>query len=322
MRGLFLKRKVIMQDLAEFIPALKFGVAKLSLQDLQGAGMMTFGNVYYVHSVTGSDTANSGTRPDDALATIDAAIGKCTADNGDIIFVLQGHDENPTASISMDVAGVQVIGLGIGSKRPTVTFGALAAAVDMSAAGCRISNIRFDLGTVAATVTNAINITADGCQVDNCETVVHATSQFTNHLTATDAAHVKIINNKFHSLEAASSTSGIVVDGCDDIEIIGNDIQGHFTEHALDNTTPASCDEILRAYIAFNTIRNASTTAGDMAVELDAAATGFFHKNMLSCGLATTAAAFDIGNMASMESYVVDDQGIDVCGIVLGTAAV
>jgi hypothetical protein len=59
-----------------------------------------------------------------------------------------------------------------------------------------------------------------------------------------------------------------------------------------------------------------------MAVELDAAATGFFHKNMLSCGLATTAAAFDIGNMASMESYVVDDQGIDVCGIVLGTAAV
>jgi hypothetical protein len=310
------------QDLANFIPALKYKTAKLRISDLEGAGIISFGDVYYVHSVTGSDTANTGTRPDDALATIDAAINKTTADHGDIIFVLPGHDENPTASIAMDIAGVQVIGLGVGSKRPTITFGALAAAVDMSAAGCRISNLRFDLGTVAATVTNAINITADGCQVDNCETVPHATSQFTNHLTATDAQFVKILNNKFHALEAASSTSGIVLDGCDDIEVIGNDVQGHFTEHALDNTTPAAVDEVLRAYIAYNTIRNASVTAGDLAVELDDAATGFFNQNMLSGGLATTAANFNIGNMASMESYVVDDQGIDVHGIKLGTAAV
>jgi len=309
-----------MMNLADYIPALRFG-AKLSIDDLQGAGMLTFGDIYYVHSVTGSDTANSGTSPDDALATIDTAIGKCTADNGDVILVLPGHDENPTASITMDVAGVSVIGLGVGSKRPTVTFGALGATVAMSAAGCRLSNIRFDLGTVATTVTNAINITADGCQVDNCETIVHATSQFTNHLTATDAAHVKIYNNKFHSLEAASSTSGIVLDGCDDIEVVGNDVQGHFGEHALDNTTPASCDEILRGYIAFNTFRNASTTAGDLAVELDDNATGFFYKNMLSGGLATIAANFNIGNMASMESYIVDDSGIDVSGVILSTPA-
>ncbi len=123
-------------------------------------------------------------------------------------------------------------------------------------------------------------------------------------------------------MHTASGTSGIVVDGCDDLQIIGNVVDGHFTEHALDNTTPASVDQILRAYIAYNTIQNRSSTGGDLAVELDTDATGQFVKNMLIGGLATTAANYDIGNMAPMESYVTDSSGVDVHGIVLGTAAV
>ena len=47
-----------------------------------------------------------------------------------------------------------------------------------------------------------------------------------------------------------------------------------------------------------------------------------FAYNMIVGGLATTAANFDIGDMSSMESYVADSAGVDVHGIVLGTAAV
>jgi hypothetical protein len=43
---------------------------------------------------------------------------------------------------------------------------------------------------------------------------------------------------------------------------------------------------------------------------------------MIVGGLATTAANYDIGNMCSMESYVADSVGVDVHGIVIGTAAV
>ncbi len=278
------------------------------------------GNVFWVDSNGGSDQ-NKGTF-DRPFATIDYAIGRCTANNGDIIMVKAGHSEDPTASIALDVAGVWIHGLGWGGDRPTITFGAAGAEMAMSAKSCRISNLRFDLGTVAATVTNAINVTADSCIVEDCETVMHATSQFTNHITCTDAQWVGLYNNKFRSLHTAGSTSGMVVDGCDDMEIVGNIVSGHFTEHALDNTTPASADEILRAYIADNAFKNDSTTAGDMAVELDAAATGVFARNMLSGGLATTAANYDIGNMSSLETYIVDDAGVDVHGIVLGTAAV
>jgi len=282
----------------------------------------TLGSTFFVHSETGNDVAEQGSNPNLPFATVDYAIGKCTANKGDVIYVMSGHDEDPLESITCDVAGISIIGLGQGSDRPTFTFGAAGAAVDITAASVKVMNLRFDLGTVAATVTNAINITADSAHVEGCETIVHATSQFTNHLTATDAQFVKLYHNKFMSLGGAGSTSGIVVDGCDDIEIVGNWVHGHFGEHALDNTSPGSCDEILRAYIVGNSIINVSATAGDLAVELDGSATGMFADNRIVGGLATTAANFDIGDLASMESYVADSAGVDVCGIVLGTPAV
>lgn len=278
------------------------------------------GNVFWVDSGAGSD-GNKGTF-DRPFATIDYAIGRCTASNGDIVMVKPGHAETLAANITMDVIGVWVYGLGWGTLRPTITVGAFDGTVAMTAANSAMSNIRFVLEDTDDTVASAITITADGCIVEGCETVVHATAQFTTHLTATDAQFVELRGNMFRSLHTASSTSGVVVDGCDDLVMVGNLIDGHFTEHALDNTTPASADEILRAYIAGNTIQNRSSTAGDLAVELDANATGQFVGNMLVGGLATTAANYDIGNMAPMESYVTDSSGVDVHGIVLGTAAV
>ena len=296
------------------------GLTSFGMPVLPDSGNVTTGSIFFVHSGTGSD-GHPGETPQKPFATIDYAIGKCTASKGDVIYVMPSHSEDPIVSITADVVGISIIGLGNGSNRPLITFGALGATFAISATAVTVKNIVFDLGTVAATVTCPITITANAACVENCDTVVHATSQFTSHITATDADSVKIIGNKFMSLGAAGSTSGIVVDGCDNLEIVGNWVHGHFGEHALDNTTPGSCDEILRAYIADNSIINVSSTAGDMAVELDANSTGIFARNMIVGGLATTAANFDIGDLASMESYVADSAGVDVCGIVLGTPA-
>lgn len=278
------------------------------------------GDVFWVDSGAGSD-GNDGTKRQ-PWATIDYAIGRCTASNGDIILVKPGHAETLAANIAMDVAGVTVFGLGHGTLRPTITVGAFDGTVAMSAADSALYNVRFVLEDTDDTVTSAITITGDGAVVDGCETVVHATAQFTTHITATDSQFVQLRNNMIKSLHTASSTSGIVVDGCDDLVMTNNYIDGHFTEHALDNTTPASADEILRAFIARNTIINRSTTAGDLAVELDDNATGMFMENQIVGGLATTAANYNIGNMCAMDSRVADSVGVDVHGIQIGTAAV
>jgi len=282
-------------------------------------GEFTTGDVYFVDSVTGSN-ANSGTKTESPYADIDFAIGQCTPNNGDIIYVMPGHTEAPVVSITADVIGVWIYGLGWGTSRPTITFRVAGATFAISAASVRVSNLRFDLGATDETVTSAITITGDSAYVEGCETVVHATAQFTTLLTATDAQFVKINNNKFHSLETTGATSGVSIDGCDDLEMIGNQIAGHFGGFALDGTTLGD-DECLRAHIAYNSIRNDSTTGGDMVIDLDDDTTGFFVKNMIHGGLAGISANFDIGAMGTLESYIVDDFGVDVHGIVLGAAS-
>ena len=67
--------------------------------------------------------------------TVDAAIGACTAAQGDVIYVMPGHTETVTStSIAMDISGVSVICLGNGLNRPVFTYGAAAATITVSAA--------------------------------------------------------------------------------------------------------------------------------------------------------------------------------------------
>lgn len=94
------------------------------------------------------------------FATIDAAIGACTANAGDTIFVLPGHTEAVTAtSLNLDVAGVEIIGLGSGSLKPTLTFGATDSAINVTAANCTMQNFRWTAG-IGDVVTAVLHATA------------------------------------------------------------------------------------------------------------------------------------------------------------------
>ena len=278
-----------------------------------GEETMTTGNVFFVDS--GSNSAadgNPATSPDMPAATIDACIAKCTANNGDIIFVMPGHADASSAAITMDVAGVWIRGLGWGNDRPTVTSTNATAAVAMSAASCRISNIVFVLGV--ATTTHCINVTGAACIVENCETRIHATSQFTNIITVTDAEHVILRNNRLFTLGAAGATSGLNIDGSDQIQIYGNTVYGHFGEHAVDNTTAGSVDECLLAEIKGNIIRNISDSG--MAIDMDDNATGTIAYNLYGTGTADEA-GFDSGNLFNYENYLTD--AVDESGKIMPT---
>ncbi len=92
--------------------------------------------------------------------TIDAAINACTASQGDVIYVDQGHTEAVTSSsIACDIAGVTFIGLGSGSLRPTLTFGATDSRINVTAANCTWQNFRFTAG-IGDVVTAVLHATA------------------------------------------------------------------------------------------------------------------------------------------------------------------
>ena len=82
------------------------------------------GERFFVHSGTGTNSVGGGQNPDAPLATIDYAVALCTADKGDVIYVMPGHAEvvSAAAGLDLDVSGITIIGLGSGANTPTVTF--------------------------------------------------------------------------------------------------------------------------------------------------------------------------------------------------------
>jgi hypothetical protein len=130
---------------------------------------MSTGSRFFVDSVTGVDSAGAGSSPVTPFATLDYAIGKCTHDKGDVIYVMPGHSENLAAAgaVTMDVRGVRVIGLGVGDNRPHFHFTATDSTFLVTAAGCTIENLRFLAGISAVVV--GLNVTASGTIIRNCE---------------------------------------------------------------------------------------------------------------------------------------------------------
>jgi len=128
------------------------------------------GNAYFVDSsATGAADTRSGTSWATCLATLDGAINKC-ANQGDVIFVAEGHTESYTTTgvkATFDTAGITVIGLGTGSNRPTFSFGHTGSTWTISAANITLVNLLF-LTAVDSVVTFGTISGAD-CIMIACE---------------------------------------------------------------------------------------------------------------------------------------------------------
>ncbi len=132
--------------------------------------MLTTGNIFWVNSATGVDGAGYGQNPDAPFATLDYAVGKCTANKGDIICLMPGHDETYSTTgtkVTMDVAGVRVIGLGQGADRPTFTFSHTGATWLVSANGCSVENCLFVTGVDSVTTYGTVS--GADFTLKNCE---------------------------------------------------------------------------------------------------------------------------------------------------------
>lgn len=186
----------------------------------------------------GGSNGNKGTF-DQPFATIDYAIGRCTADRGDIIFVKPGHAETVSnaTTILADVAGVAIVGLGRGSKRPTLTLDTAATAkIPVSAANVLFSNIKFvanfaDITTVFL-LTVAPGFTVDNCEFADAASNLNALAVVTTTVSV-DANNLTFTNNKVTSLATTAATTAIKILGTiDGLTICDN----YFSRAAISNT--------------------------------------------------------------------------------------
>lgn len=164
-----------------------------------GAGQIptTTGSYWFVSSGAGSDS-NDGKTPSSAFATLDYAIGKCTADLGDVIVLMPGHAETISSATSVicDVAGVTIVGLGYGNARPTFSFSAVGSYIPISAANVTIQNIITKPSVDE--VVKLFYITGAGVTLDTVDYQSVSTYSTLQFVLTTNAADQLTIKNCYH----------------------------------------------------------------------------------------------------------------------------
>lgn len=151
--------------------------------------------------------------------TIDAAVGACTADQGDVIYVMPGHTEtiSGASGVAQDIAGVEIIGLGVGNNRPVITFSAVASTWVVSANNCSVENI---VGVASIDlITNPFLISGNNCKLDiewqDGSSTVEALRAI--RLDTADNAVVKLRFNGFTAGDA--TVNAVRLDDCDNVRI-------------------------------------------------------------------------------------------------------
>lgn len=245
-------------------------------------------SVYWVQSEGGSD-GNKGTF-DKPFDTLDYAVGKCATGIGDTIMVKTGHGETVATdgALAIDVADINIVGIGNGDARPLITVNALAAAAAIiSVDGVTMANFRWSIGIDAA--TDPIQISGSGCDFGYMEIIEASACE------ALDLISVGADNNRnvLHDLiiKGRNTTDGdalnaIHLNGCDDCVIYNiHAYNGDWSEGVIFNEG----DECLNVHI-YDCILQTQATE-DLSIVLDTNATGEIHD--IKCILKENAANID-----------------------------
>jgi len=239
------------------------------------------------------------------FATIGAAATAATANSGDTIVVLPGHTEAITgaAGIAIATAGINIIGIGTGTDRPTISFTtAITAQMTVTAANVSIQNIIFTAGFDA--ITAMISVTGAYVSFLDCEFNTNSATvgAVLGILTAATATGLRVERCRFlgpATNAGTTTTAQIKHEVGVDYVIKDNYFTGKMTQAILNATT------VLRGLIDNNRFVVAT---GTVAITMAAASTPFISNNRINVPSGTApivaAAGFMAGNAYSAAAGV------------------
>jgi len=266
---------------------LRYALANAAAGDELAAavGILTTGVVYYVDSGSTWGTAidattQAGTSKDRPFATLDYAIGRCTASQGDVIVLLPGHAETLSAvdTVDCDVAGITIIGLGDGNLLPTFTTDAAAGSITVDAANITIKNIRLVAGFATGT-TSGITISAngDGCTLDGIQfRDTSATSEYLVHVSIATTVTDLLVEHCSFVTAAGSLTNSLLFAGTSTNTVIR---KNHFFVDSSDSVIDHLAGIPTNILLDSNYIVNQDTDAAGYVIDVHASGTGMAMNN-------------------------------------------
>lgn len=276
------------------------------------------GKVFWVSNAStiqqgqrGGSNGNRGTF-DAPFGTLEYALSQCTANRGDIIYIKPGHAESviSATALNFDVAGVSIVGLGTGTKRPTFTFTtANTATIPVTADNMSVSNCKFvgnflsiascftvaaaadfvidncDFSDTSATlgflsiVTTTVSVNADGLTYTNNQRKSDATtSPGPDLVIAGTMSRLRVNGNKSIHTVASNNVAALIEHGAlvmTNAEVIGNLVYSVNTDTATGAILVKTTATTGSGIIAHNRIR-ALDVAGAIVVTAAAVQYGMF----------------------------------------------
>lgn len=199
-------------------------------------------------------------------SSIATALANCTANRGDVIYVLPGHAENVTnaTDLNVNVAGVRVVGMGNGNGRPVITMNtATTSVITFSAANTSLENVIVD-GTGFDAIAKIFSIVVAGVSlIGNKFITGGATNQSTlGVLTSALCTDLTIQGNTFYATADAGTTAAIELVGGSNIFILSNTFIGGYSSAvgAITNIT-TDCVNVVVKDNLINNLTASSTKA-------------------------------------------------------------
>ena len=263
------------------------------------------GRRVWVDSTTGTDQGGSGASPENPVATLDYAVGLCTANQGDIIYLMPGHSETKIVTgelADLDIAGITIQGIGVGADRPTFTLTHADAQITVDGASITIRNIR--VASNIADVVQGLDVgaTADGLTIDDCEFEDGAAAgkELIDAIKVAAACDdVTIRGCRFLTAEGGTITSAITFEGTHDNSRIERCyFNGDYGTAAIVGTVGIGT----RMQIFNNWIKTKNAEPG---IELKVDTTGLIADNRIeSTGIADPDLAIVAADCTWFENYV------------------
>jgi len=269
------------------------------------------GNIWFVDSgaAGGGDTVGHGQDPDSPFLTLDYAIGQCTANQGDVIYVMPGHAETFTATdgFDADVAGIAIIGLGWGAARPTFTFNHASAQVNIGAASVRIENLVFVTSITAVVCAVQVEGVTDAI-FKNCEWNWGGTTgnDMIINLELEAGSHRAIIEGCRFLQEPAVAGCAVAIKltgASNNVRIANNEFMGDCSTACVNGITTLSQGLMFISNLVHN------TDAGEPYLEVLTGTTGVIANTRGLASAATIAANAVADAMVHCENFVANTTG-------------
>ena len=284
------------------------------------------GEIFFVAKATSQawEWLRSRTDTHKIFNTINEAINACTASRGDSIVVAPYHTETVSAAdgVDLDVAGVQLLGMGVGNGRPLLDFTNAAGELVLGAADVGVDNFRLHANVPDVLIGIEIEAAADNFRLTRLHFDVETTGtdEFKAVIQAEAGANGGLVADCYCDMGLGNATGFFHMNGAStNHQVLRNFVTGDYSTANIYGSTAAST--VLN--IGQNILQNGTGTniGAQPCIELNGNSTGIIWNNYCACNLATKAASIVAAGCFLFENYYNEDISGAATGGIIGTAS-